>query len=98
MPTTTISLPSDVGAQLDAVARAWGSDSQEIAIQAIRAFLAAESDRELTRRAIAELDRGEGVPAEQVGDEMTSLLEQHGISRIRQAAIRSRVAAELARE
>jgi hypothetical protein len=44
------------------------------------------------------LDRGEGVPAEQVGDEMASLLEQHGISRTRQAAIRSRVAAELAQE
>jgi predicted transcriptional regulator len=97
MPTTTIMLPTDLGAQLDAVARARGSDSQEIALQAIRAFLAVEDD-EITRVALAELDRGEGVPAEQVGEEMVALLEQHGISRADQATIRSRVAAELASE
>jgi hypothetical protein len=67
-------------------------------LQAIRAFLAAESDHKASAEAIAELDRGEGVPAEQVGEEMASLLEQHGISRGYQATIRSRVATELARE
>jgi predicted transcriptional regulator len=91
-------LPADLGAQLDAAARAWGSDSEAIALQAIRAFLAMEDDPELTRTALAELDRGEGVPAEQVRDEMAALLEQHGISRAEQAAIRSRVAIESASE
>jgi predicted transcriptional regulator len=97
MSTTTILLPADLGAQLDAVARAWGSDSQEIALQAIRAFLAVEDD-ELTSVALAELDRGEGVPSEQVGEEMASLLERHGVSRADQVATRNRAASELAHE
>lgn len=98
MPTTSISLPADIGAQLDAVAQAWGSDSQDIALRVIRAFLVAEDEHMGVAEAIAELDRGEGVPAEQVGEEMVSLLEQHGISREYQAAIRSQVASELADE
>lgn len=97
VPTTTITLPTDLGAQLDDVARTRGSDSQEIALQAIRAFLAGEDD-EVTRVALAELDRGEGVPAEQVEEEMVALLEQCGVSRGDQAAIRGRVAADLAPE
>ena len=98
MPTTTFSLPAEIGAQLDAVAQAHGSNSQEIALQAIRAFLAAEEERRLTQEAMAELDRGEGVEADQVRDEMIALLEQQGISRDRQEHIRKQVAAELAHE
>jgi predicted transcriptional regulator len=96
MPTTTISIPAEVGAQLDAVAQ--GSSSQEVALRAIRAFLAAEDERRLTQEAIAKLDQGQGVDAEQVREEMIALLEQRGISRAYQEHIRNQVAAELAQE
>jgi predicted transcriptional regulator len=80
MPTTTISIPADIGAQLDAVAQAQGSNSQEVALRASRAFLAAEDERRLTLEAIAELDGGQGMEAEQVREEMVALLERRGIS------------------
>jgi predicted transcriptional regulator len=91
MPTTTVRIPAEIGAQLDAVAQARGSDSQEIAVQAIRDFLLAEEERQRTEQALAELDRGEGMPAEQVRDEMHELLKQRGIGMARQQHIRSRV-------
>src|SRR5262249_29158510 len=98
MATTIISLPAEIGAQLDAMAQAHGSSSQEIALQAIRAFLAAAEERRLTAEATAELDRGEGVDEEQVREEMMALLEQHGVGRAFQQQIRDQVTAELTRE
>jgi len=56
------------------------------------ASIDAEDDRRLTQAALAELDRGEGVPAEQVAEEMVALLEAHGITRLTQQRLRLSVA------
>ena len=98
MVTSTVHIPDEIGAQLDALAKARGSNSQDIALQAIRAYIDAEEDRRLTKAALAELDRGEGVPAEQVAEEMVTLLEAHGVTRLTQQRIRQSVPINIERE
>ncbi|HEY8286961.1 MAG TPA: ribbon-helix-helix protein, CopG family [Chloroflexota bacterium] len=98
MPTSTVTLPDEIAEQLDALARARGSNSQDIALQAIRAYIDDEDDRRLTREALAELDRGEGIPAEQVTEDMIALLEAHGVSRLSQERIRGSIPINPVRE
>lgn len=98
MPTTTIFIPADLGSMLDTLAWAQGSNSQELALRALRAFLAAADERRITYEALAELDRGEGIPADQVREEMAALLAEHGINGPQQASIRARAIVELSHE
>ncbi len=93
--TTTIRVSVDLIEQYDVQAAHAGRSRDDLIAEALQQYLTAVlDDVRLTQKAIAEADRGDLIDAEVVDEEMAAWLEEHGVSRERQAAIGARIEAE----
>ncbi len=92
--TVSLQLPAELTEQLDELARARGLDRDQLMTKALRAYLEGElEERHRVVESIAEIERGEFVPLEEIEAEELAWLESQGFTPEQIAAIEAQVTA-----